>query len=312
MSAPFPRCRDDLFARSRRASLSPIEQRALDAHLAVCELCRAERAFASLYDAVPESSGDGDAALVARLADRVASGASRIKRRRRSNALAVAAAVALLLVAGGAAAWVSVRGFPLRAPSREGDVRSERLLPSAPARPAPALAAVAAPSDEAIPSGVVEEMPSPSEHAIPSHRSGGARTRLAQRSVAPAPATAAALFAAANAARRALDLRRACDLYLELERRFPDSGEAPVALVSAGDLLSRLGDFGAALHAFDRYLAAHADGALAPEALFGRARSFERLGRRQDEIAAWQRLLRAFPGSVYESSGRRRLGELLQ
>ena len=85
-----------------------------------------------------------------------------------------------------------------------------------------------------------------------------------------------------------------------------------MALVSAGDLLSRLREPAAALHAFDRYLGRRPDGALAPEALFGRARALRQLGRQQDEIDAWRRLLRAFPGSVYESAGRQRLAELQQ
>ena len=122
--------------------------------------------------------------------------------------------------------------------------------------------------------------------------------------------TAAELFAAANAARRARDLRGAIDRYLRLEQRFPDSEEALVARVSAGDLLSRVGEREAALQAFDRYLARRPDGALAPEALFGRARLLEALARRADEIDTWRRLLRAFPGSIYEAAARRRLDEL--
>ncbi len=125
----------------------------------------------------------------------------------------------------------------------------------------------------------------------------------------PSP-TAAELFAAANAARRARDLRGAIDRYLALERRFPDSEEALVSLVSAGDLLARVGEPEGALRAFDRYLARRPDGPLASEALFGRARLLRQLGRRADEIDAWRRLLRAFPGSIYEAAGRQRLDEL--
>ncbi len=70
-SASHP-CRDDLLARSRRGALSAVERRALDAHLGVCELCQAARAFAALYDGVPDRPGAEDDALVARLADRIA------------------------------------------------------------------------------------------------------------------------------------------------------------------------------------------------------------------------------------------------
>jgi tetratricopeptide (TPR) repeat protein len=156
------------------------------------------------------------------------------------------------------------------------------------------------------------EKQAPGEKAITRHGRVGEGGKSPRTTPATAAPTAAELFADANAARRALDPRRAIDLYLALDRRFPESAEAPVALVSAGDLLSRLGESAAALQAFDRYLDRRPDGALAPEALFGRARAFRQLARRQDEIDAWRRLLHAFPGSVYDSAGRQRLGEILR
>jgi hypothetical protein len=78
MSAQPSRCREDLFARSRRGQLSAVEQRALDAHLAVCDLCRAAGAFAALYDAVPDHASAADDVLIARLADRVAGRAAAV------------------------------------------------------------------------------------------------------------------------------------------------------------------------------------------------------------------------------------------
>ena len=107
-------------------------------------------------------------------------------------------------------------------------------------------------------------------------------------------------------------MRGAIERYLALERRFPDSEEALVSLVSAADLLARQGDPDGALRLFDRYLVRRPEGPLAPEAQFGRARSLRQLGRRDDEIAAWRRLLRAFPGSIYEPASRQRLDELLR
>ena len=299
MSAQPNRCREDLFARSRRAQLSAVEQRALDAHLAVCDLCRAAGAFAAIYDAVPDHASASDDLLIARLADRVAGRTAAVRPGRRARIPAIAAGVALLIAAGGAAAWVSVRGFPSRSVETPVAAQPETRRPRAVAEVAPA------PPNE--------DKPAPSARVATRHAGVGERARSPRASLATAAApTAAELFAEANAARRALDLRKASDLYLALDRRFPESAEAPVALVSAGDLLSRLGDNAAALQAFDRYLDRRPDGALAPEALFGRARTFRQLARRQDEIDAWRRLLRAFPGSVYESAGRQRLGELLR
>jgi tetratricopeptide (TPR) repeat protein len=314
MSAQPHRCREDLFARSRRAPLSAVERRALDAHLAVCDLCRAAGAFAAVYDAVPDDASADDDLLVARLAERVASRAVAVRPRPRAKMVAGAAGLALLVAAGGAAAWVSVHGFPSRS------VETRAVAPPESRGPRTEAAPVARPLDETAeraapalqePDG---QRRAPVERAITRHGGGdrGKSARMSLAAAAPAAPTAAELFAEANAARRALDLRRATDLYLALDRRFPGSAEAPVALVSAGDLLSRLGQPSAALEAFDRYLERRPDGALAPEALFGRARTFRQLARRQDEIDAWRRLLRAFPGSVYESAGRQRLGELLR
>ncbi len=311
MNAQPNRCREDLFARSRRAPLSAVEQRALEAHLAVCDLCRAAGAFAAVYDAIPDHASAADELLIARLAERVAGGAAAVRPRRRARILASAAGLALLVAAGGAAAWVSVRGFPLRSFETRVAARPESQ------RPRPDVAPVSRPIDEATEheasSGQLpnQERPAPSGKAMTRHGGIGERGKSPRTSLAMSAPTAAELFAAANAARRALELRKAADLYLALDRRFPESAEAPVALVSAGDLLSRLGEPAAALQAFDRCLDRRPDGALAPEALFGRARTFGQLARRQDEIDAWRRLLRAFPGSIYEAAGRQRLGELL-
>lgn len=309
MTAQPNRCRDDLFARSRRAPLSAVEQRALDAHLAVCDLCRAAAAFAGVYDAIPDQASAVDDLLIARLAERVAGGSAAVRPRRRTRSLAVAAGLALLVAAGGAAAWVSVRGLP---------ARSERPAPRTGSEVASASRPMPMPMDETAerdpPSrrAPPEERPAPGEKPMPRHVGAGGRGKSPRPALAAEASTPSELFAEANAARRALDLRRATDLYLALDRRFPESPESPVALVSAGDLLSRLGEPAAALQAFDRYLERRPDGALAPEALFGRTRTFRQLARRQDEIDAWRRLLRAFPGSVYESAGRLRLGELLR
>jgi tetratricopeptide (TPR) repeat protein len=312
VSAQAHRCRDDLFARSRRAPLSAVERRALDAHIAVCDLCRAAHAFGALYDAIPDDASGGDQLMIARLAERVAGRAAAAGPRRGARMLAMAAGVALLVAAGGAAAWVSVRGFPSRSPEPRTEARPEGARP----RMAAHVARPADPTEGEAAAGPppTDEKPAPGQRQVIRRRDGDERGRapaapLARAAATPTPAE---LFAEANAARRALDLRRATDLYLALDRRFPESAEAPVALVAAGDLMSRLDDPAAALRAFDRYLDRRRDGALAPEALFGRARAFQQLARRQDEVDAWHRLLRAFPGSIYESAGRQRLGELLR
>jgi TolA-binding protein len=228
----------------------------------------------------------------------------------RRHAWAVAAAVAMLASAGGAAAWVTLRRPP--------------PLPPPPARSttvsgggAPAAQATsAAPASATAPDPIAASLaaaPAPPGAAHRPARAGlapsaAAGSRKAGR-LAPEP-SAADLFAAANAARGVRDLRGAVTRYRLLQARYPGSTEAQVSYVSAGDLLAQLAAPAEALAQFDRYLATRPAGALAPEALFGRARSLQAQDRRADETEAWRDLLRRFPGSIYEVAARRRLDEL--
>jgi TolA-binding protein len=328
VKAAADRCPDNLLARSRRAPLSVMERRALDAHLGVCDLCRAAVALGALYDEVPDRPQAGDDALVARLADRLAYGGFRAGLRGWARPTAVAASLVLLAFAGGAAAWISTRRLspaPV-APSRPTPPAPEhrsRLQARAPATPAgvPASAppVLAPPEELALP-----ESPAPSESPVPSEspaprespatpgRPVVAERRFVRPAAVPLAAepSASELFATANASRRSRGLRAAVSQYEALQRRYPASEEALVSYVSAGDLLARLGEPSAALAQFDRYLDARASGPLAPEALFGRARSLEVLGRRAAALEAWRDLLRRFPGSIYDRAGRLRVDEL--
>ena len=302
MNGRADRCPDDLLARSRRGPLSLVERRALEAHFAVCGPCRATAVLAALYEQIPDSFSNDDRAVVARLAGRVA--LPRNRRRERSRRVAFAAGAALTAVAGVAAAWaVLQRAF---SPSSTREVaRSAAGAPAAanaaPPRPLAQVAVVVAPT---------------SKPAVGARHvrvaAAEARGSLTGNREVPSDPTddAGALFAAANAARGAGDLRTAALRYQLLERRYPASPEAMVSLVSAGDLLARLGEPAAALDRFERYLATDARGPLASEALFGRARCLRDLGRRHDELETWREVLRRFPGSAYETTARARVDEL--
>ena len=302
------RCPDHLLARSRRGPLSLVERRALQAHAAVCGLCRAALALGALHDAIPDSPQPGDDALVARLATQVAARhtGGNYRRGDRRRAWAVAAAVAMLASAGGAAAWVTLR------------------RPPPPARP-PADSAGGAPAAQATPSATAPATaPDPiAASPVPAPAPPGAAHRPARTGLAPSAAaasrkasarapepSAADLFAAANAARGVRDLRGAVSRYRLLQARYPGTAEAQVSYLSAGDLLAQLAAPAEALAEFDRYLVTRPAGARAPEALFGRARSLQALDRHADETEAWRDLLRRFPGSIYEAAARRRLDEL--
>lgn len=122
----------------------------------------------------------------------------------------------------------------------------------------------------------------------------------------PKQVDAAALFHAANAARRAGELARAKRLYTDLIRQDPSSDEAQLAHVSLGKLLLAQGQASEAEREFQRYLRA-GGGPLSEEALFSRAQSLRRLGRLQDEQLAWRALLSAYPDSLYAAEARERL-----
>jgi len=116
------------------------------------------------------------------------------------------------------------------------------------------------------------------------------------------------LFSQANAARRDADVPRAAALYHELERLHPAAPEALVSRVALGRLLlERAGDARGALAEFDGYLARAPRGALAEEALFGKASALLRLGRTAEEQDTWRLLVERFPRSVYADRARARL-----
>lgn len=126
----------------------------------------------------------------------------------------------------------------------------------------------------------------------------------------PQGATAAAMFADANAARRSGDDARATALYRELDRRYPDSAEAKVARATLGRMLLDHGDASAALERFDAYLE-KSRGTLSEEAMIGRAEALRRLGRAAEEKATWQKFLQTYPGSPHAARARARISTLL-
>lgn len=308
MSARRDGCPDNLLARSGRGPLTLVEQRALDAHLGVCGSCRATLALRNLFDQIPDSPLNDDRAVVARLAERVTLPGR--QGREKARPVAFAAGAALMALAGAAAAW-AVLQHP-RAVTK----LDETSRPGTGTAPAPQVAAL--PLSPASPSPVAP-LPAPKLAASKRaevHRARAAVADAREAVVGDSPGAAGPsndageLFAAANAARGSGDLRGAARRYDLLERRYPTSPEAAVSLVSAGDLFIRLDEPSAALEHFDRYLATNARGSLALEALFGRARSLRDLGRSRDEREAWRELLQRFPGSLYESTARRRVDEL--
>ncbi len=123
-------------------------------------------------------------------------------------------------------------------------------------------------------------------------------------------ASAAALFREANQARRKGDRTTAIQQYQRLQKLFPSASEATLSQVSLGGVLLESGAAAGALTQFDRYLSSGSQASLRAEALYGRGRALRALGRTNDEIQNWQRLLDSYPKSPYGEEARTRLAAL--
>jgi TolA-binding protein len=123
------------------------------------------------------------------------------------------------------------------------------------------------------------------------------------------PRTAAALFGAANRARRYGDTAQAMALYHALQVGFPASEEARLSRATLATLELDRGDPGAALEGFDRYIE-QGGSALSVEALVGRAVALSKLGKTSEELASWKEVARRFPGTVHAKRAAARIAVL--
>jgi TolA-binding protein len=322
----------DLSTRARRAELSSNErrefERALEADAMLLSAHQVGRAFDAALRVRP-----GDEAVLER-ATKAALGDGKVRLRRRKPFVAVFGLAATLVFGSAGAAvrhgWKplgasleSLRsvlaGSPVASTSAVG-AKHARSVGAVPAS-APAMSTVAT---AAVSSTLGVSASEPSASAASTTPEGPASTRSAQRVAARAglatsatsteqegsePPDAAALFRAAGAARRSGDLELAKRLYATLQARFPQAEQAHVACVSLGKLWLAGGDAGRAEHEFGRYLAS-GGGALAEEALVGRAQSLAALGEPGEERRVWLELLTSFGSGVYAARAKERLDEL--
>jgi TolA-binding protein len=314
-------CAEDLLALERRRDLTDHERRRLGMCLAASDALRTLRQLDQDLEAVQPNPAD-EARIVEQC---VTSARRRFTARRhtprgvRRRVRAVLASAPLLLVAFGAAAalyhWVpplvaprqqpsDASAAPVKAPERRGaGVRTEHEKVSTVAAPSasvsaasPALAPMAEHEGTAavrVPRSNVQTEPSAATSAP----------------VLASSTSAAGVFSAANAARRAGDTRRAIALYSQLQTEYPQSDEALVSYVLMARLELSRGAPAVALRQFDAYLARSAAGSLSQEALQGKAQALSSLGRKEEAAATWRRLLREFPNSVYAQSAREHLAE---
>lgn len=120
----------------------------------------------------------------------------------------------------------------------------------------------------------------------------------------PTTPEAATLLRQARAARAGGEMAEAAALYRRLLEAYPRSSSAGPAWVALGQVELARGRAGAALDAFDRYLAR--GGPLAEEAAYGRIEALHALGRKREEQAAVDRFLAKYPGSSYAAKLRRK------
>lgn len=291
-------CPDDLLLAARRGSLTTQDEARLDVHLQRCSRCQATLAAGRAFDAVLGAQA-GDDAIAMRIAVQVTQRPAR-------RWLAYIATGGLLLLSGSVAVAAVGREALQRwlTPTSE-----ESTAPAAPPVTAPAPRAAGPQQSSARGAGSAPEVPSATTTtAAPLEITQTAPTsaaRVSPRFVEPAE-TAAELFASANALRTQGQAAEAERRYLSLQARYPGSTEARVSLVS----LARL-ELGArparALSHFNAYLAQKAHTTLTEEALFGRASALARLGRADEERAAWRQLVERYPGSVYAERAKSRL-----
>ena len=295
---------EELLDKLERATLSPAERTRLDAHLAVCDVCRFELALRGDLDedvrVVRDRGSSPQASPVpVQKAPSVPPSVSRARLRRWGVAWGLAAA--LLVLAAASLASYATRGvWPWAAPVAATNSATPIVANAGPAahhhkKAGPSPAVPPTPADAvstSVPEAVNVRSAVP---RAPREASAGATQE-----------TAATLFSAANQARRAGDVQRAIEHYRKLQRRFPTAQESLVSRVTLGRLLLGM-DVSGALSEFDSYLAAGAP-TLAAEAWVGRAHALSSLGRHEESRAAWREVLSRYPQSVYAEEARSTLG----
>lgn len=263
--------------------------------------------------------------------------------RRRMAALILIAAT-LTFATGAAARWSGVLPSVFGAPfsvepavipaNVPSPVEAPRAAPHANAAPVestPAVEASATPVDSALPEAPkVAAAPPLDLHAGPSHAvtftapSPKAApsadppvvlpppvalppSTVAPQMAEPAPErTASSLFADATDARRRGDRAAAMRLYSDLLNKHPNAAEANATRLALGRLSLDNGDSGRALVLFDQYLGS-GEGTLREEAMAGRARALQNLGRETEERAAWNTLLQSYPQTIHRERAMARL-----
>ena len=305
-------CADDRVARARQGALSAGEWQEFATHLATCADCRITWRLMLDFEqsAAPTP---GDECILGRAAKLALAGS----RGRRVHSFRVGVAAAVTLFVAGVASGAlllrvrhlavstvltdSARSAGTKARARAAVVteKSAALPTTEPAAIPPAPSGVAR-----LPVAGAPRSAHPSRKAI--ERAAGHLVSASPPPVAiepPLVEDASTLFARAVREREQGRTSIAIATFRSLQRRFPQTPQAVLSLVSLADLSLGTGDAATALAAFEEYLAAAPSGALLPEALLGKARALSALGRAREADAVWREIARRYPDSPY--AGRR-------
>jgi hypothetical protein len=286
---------EELFDQLRAGTLTEQARGRLQAHCAQCSACLFELRWldTSLAPEVPsaEDRARGEAAFdhVLRAAKQPTDAAPPA---RSPGPLPLRWGLAGLLLGSGLSVAIFV-AHNLWSAQPERAVHASRAV-------SPALAAwLPAPTPLAAQS--VANVPPPSAASVPALH-------------APRSSSADALLAAARQAQTQSQLHKAARLYRQVIDGYPTTQAASVAGVALGRLLEgKLAQPAAAVSLFDAYLRRHhGGGELAEEALYYRALSFARTGRKLQSEDSLRELLSSYPNSVYTAAARAKLAELLE
>ena len=325
---------DELLDKAAQGSLSADEAVRLEAHLALCTVCRFEQQVKKDFaaEAMSLPALDVDSLITRALAGHASNDAAddtaqRVRPRSRSAAPYVVAAVMLSTMASFAAVarytdvWPAAKavlatllpGEPVSVtPKSESRGAPKQVPVSAREEVPPELPVIDEPVALVVDPVVAPVVEAPKVRAAPRVVSAVEVTR----ELPPPPPmieapveTAAELFSRANQARVRGDRGTAIAGYSDLLTRFPHAAEAQLSEAIVGRLLLDDGDAGAALTHFDSYLQTSETG-LREEAIEARARALRVLGRNDEEAQAWQQLLNTYPQSIYKERAESRLNAL--
>jgi hypothetical protein len=143
------------------------------------------------------------------------------------------------------------------------------------------------------------------------HRSSAGEAASKRGSGGEEQLSAQELLKNAQILRASRDWHQAARAYEKLIEIYPDSDETRASFVSLGEIqLNKLGKPRSALQQFERYLSVATQGPLSQEALFGKARALNALGRSQAEQETLNLFLTRFPSAIQAGEAKARLSDL--